>query len=182
VGTNPDGYGAAVFDGRHIYFVPYSNATGKHGEIMRYDTTGNASSYKMTYSCRGQDGFAGAPFGFSGLVNTSAGAFSVHSNTDHAAGSWRHVAVTYGGGTLSLYVDSILVDSIPATGNICTSSAPFQLGSFSQGDAFFDGALDEVRIYDRALSAGEILSHFERRKYANPEPVVNTPGAEETYP
>jgi hypothetical protein len=182
VGTNPDGYVAAVFDGRHIYFAPYHNTTGKHGEIMRYDTTGNASSYKLGYSCRGQDGFGSAPFGFSGLINTSAGAFSVHSNTDHAAGTWHHIALTYDGSTLSLYLDSTLVDSLPATGNICTSSAPFQLGSFSQGASYMDGFLDEVRVYNRALPANEILAHFERRKYANPEPVVNAPGAEETAP
>ena len=42
--------------------------------------------------------------------------------------------------------------------------------------------MDDVRLYGRALPAGEILTQFERRKYANPEPVVNAPGAEETSP
>jgi len=34
-------YGGAVFDGRYVYFVPYINADGHHGEVLRYDTTGD---------------------------------------------------------------------------------------------------------------------------------------------
>ncbi|MHC4598353.1 MAG: LamG domain-containing protein, partial [Planctomycetota bacterium] len=183
LGSDPDGYWGAVFDGRYIYFVPYGNATGQHGEIMRYDVVGTGGSYKLVYSCAGQDGaFSGAPFGISGIINTNQGAFSVHSSTDLAAGSWHHVAITYDGTTLSLYVDASLADSIPATGNIFTTTAPVRIGTFNQGTNLYDGSLDEVRIYNRALPASEILTHFERRKYANPEPVVNAPGSEETSP
>ena len=40
VGTDPDGYYGAVFDGRYVYFVPYNNGSGQHGEVLRYDTNG----------------------------------------------------------------------------------------------------------------------------------------------
>jgi hypothetical protein len=40
VGTDPDGYWGAVFDGRYVYFVPWNNGSGYHGEVLRYDTTG----------------------------------------------------------------------------------------------------------------------------------------------
>ncbi len=32
------GYSGAIFDGRHIYFVPYAGGAGHHGEVLRYDT------------------------------------------------------------------------------------------------------------------------------------------------
>ena len=38
VGTDPDGYGGAVFDGQSVYFAPYHNGTENHGEVLRYDT------------------------------------------------------------------------------------------------------------------------------------------------
>lgn len=39
VGTDPDGYAGALFDGRYVYFSPDHNGTARHGEVMRYDTT-----------------------------------------------------------------------------------------------------------------------------------------------
>jgi len=39
VGSDPDGYTEALFDGRYLYFVPFNNGTETHGEVLRYDTT-----------------------------------------------------------------------------------------------------------------------------------------------
>ena len=41
VGFDPDGYKGVIGDGRYIYFVPYWNGAVSHGEILRYDSTGN---------------------------------------------------------------------------------------------------------------------------------------------
>ncbi|GAG48934.1 unnamed protein product, partial [marine sediment metagenome] len=41
VGTDPDGYAGAVFDGRYVYFVPYHNGSDYHGEVLRHDTWGD---------------------------------------------------------------------------------------------------------------------------------------------
>ena len=38
VGSHSIGYNDAVFDGRFVYFVPYSEMAGRHGEVLRYDT------------------------------------------------------------------------------------------------------------------------------------------------
>lgn len=40
VGTDPDGYNGAVFDGRYVYFAPYYKSAQMHGEVLRYDTQG----------------------------------------------------------------------------------------------------------------------------------------------
>jgi hypothetical protein len=39
IGYNATGYNDAVFDGRYVYFVPFYNSTGSHGEALRYDTS-----------------------------------------------------------------------------------------------------------------------------------------------
>jgi hypothetical protein len=69
---------------------------------------------------------------------------------------WTHLAATYDGTTMKLYVNGILVASQPQSGPIVTSGNPLQIGGDSFYGQYFIGAIDEVRIYDRALSASEV--------------------------
>lgn len=73
-------------------------------------------------------------------------------------GDWHHVAGTYDGNQLRLYVDGGLVDSEDYVGSINSTSNPVNIGRNSQQTGrLYEGAIDEVRIYNRALSEGEIL-------------------------
>ena len=73
---------------------------------------------------------------------------------------WHHAAGTYDGSTVKIYSDGYLVDSIATTGPIGKGSNPLIFGGMSDGSggmtAGFEGWLDDVRIYDRALTAEEI--------------------------
>ena len=74
-------------------------------------------------------------------------------------GRWHHVAGTYDGTFRLLYVDGKLVDRQYYRGTIFAVSQPFGIGfdGIADGNAeWFEGAVDDVRIYDRALSAKEI--------------------------
>jgi len=77
-------------------------------------------------------------------------------------GVWTHLAVTYDGTTLRLYVNGVLRNSVAAAGGITASTAPLRIGGntvFSvPGTEYFAGLIDEVRIYNRALSAAEITA------------------------
>ena len=77
---------------------------------------------------------------------------------DSFNGSWHHVAGTFDGTQLRLYVDGSLADSMDYTGTIATTTYPVNIGRNSQNtDRLYEGAIDEVRIYNRALTEGEIL-------------------------
>jgi len=77
---------------------------------------------------------------------------------DSFNGVWHHVAGTFDGNQLRLYVDGSLADSMDYTGAIATSTYPVNIGRNSQETGrLYEGAIDEVRIYNRALSEGEIL-------------------------
>jgi hypothetical protein len=181
IGTDPDGYIGAVFDGRYAYFAPYHNGSVYHAEVLRYDTTGANASFKLAWSRLDQSGgLSGAPFGISAIVNTTEGAYSVSDNTLRAPGDWHHVAMTFDGTALRLYVDGGLVSSRTVSGSISASWAPVVLGSFFEAGRGLRGDLDEIRMYDRALSAGEILAHSQRRLFADPEPAAGAAGPEET--
>jgi hypothetical protein len=77
---------------------------------------------------------------------------------------WRHFAVTYSKGLAqrTLYVNGVLVQTLPVSGGALTTDGNDQLffGAHGGGSHFFRGGLDDVRIYDGALSAGQVALLF----------------------
>jgi hypothetical protein len=70
--------------------------------------------------------------------------------------NYSHIAVTYNGSTLVFYVNGVATRSTPATGNIQTSTMPLRIGGNMIWGEYFQGQIDDVRVYNRALSASEI--------------------------
>ena len=69
------------------------------------------------------------------------------------ANTWSYLTETYDGSTLRLYVNGTQVASTAHTGTIATSTNPLQIGGDSLYGQFFAGLIDEVRVYNRALTA-----------------------------
>jgi hypothetical protein len=72
--------------------------------------------------------------------------------------AWTHLAVTYDGATLTLLFNGQPQNSVALTGAIMTSVQPLFIGGDPTYGNFFSGMIDEIRIYDRALSQAEIQS------------------------
>lgn len=74
--------------------------------------------------------------------------------------TWTHLASTYNGSTLSVWVNGVRSGSMAVSGTTCQNDRPLAVGAKNypagQPEAFWDGLLDDVRIYRRALSATEI--------------------------
>jgi hypothetical protein len=98
-------------------------------------------------------GGALVPAGGGTLAGTIVGTFARHSVP---VDRWSHLAVTYDGARLRLYVDGREVADRAAAGRIQTSPDPLWMGGNRPYGEHFDGAIDEVRVYDRALSEREI--------------------------
>jgi hypothetical protein len=73
-----------------------------------------------------------------------------------SANVWTHVASTYDGTTLRLYLNGVEAASTVVSGPIATSPGPLRIGGNSLWGEYFQGRLDEVRIYNRALTPAEI--------------------------
>ena len=75
--------------------------------------------------------------------------------------TWHHGAITFDSGTLKFYIDGVLDNTISALGPLTqfAESAVLQIG-YCEGGGNFNGKIDEVRIYNRALSDAEILKLF----------------------
>jgi hypothetical protein len=72
-------------------------------------------------------------------------------------GTWYHLVGTYDGTTVDIYLDgnNALSTSFTHPGNIDTNAEGIVIG-MRNDDCFFDGLIDEVRIWDRALTDTEI--------------------------
>ncbi|MBC8095007.1 MAG: immunoglobulin domain-containing protein, partial [Akkermansiaceae bacterium] len=73
---------------------------------------------------------------------------------------WYHVAMTYNGSELSLYVNGVLDRSEPLTGPIITTAQPLIIGGSVPGPWDFNGRVDELSLYHRALNSNEIAGIF----------------------
>ncbi len=83
---------------------------------------------------------------------------SIDSTTVMTGNVWHHVAATFDGVTMRLYIDGVLEASRAYTGNPVTSDEAVYIGNNStQGDRYLPGLIDEVRIYDNTLSQNDII-------------------------
>jgi hypothetical protein len=69
---------------------------------------------------------------------------------------WTHVALTYDGATIRRYVNGVLAGSRPQTGRLPASSRPLRFGGNAVWPEWFRGRLDEIRVYERALTARQL--------------------------
>ncbi len=83
-------------------------------------------------------------------------------------GQWHHVAGVYDGMNMYLYVDGTLDVSQAGTGTIAQNSYPVHIGGNAEASGLlFNGLIDEVSIYNRALTASEIQADYEAGKGSN---------------
>ena len=69
---------------------------------------------------------------------------------------WAHLALVYDGTALILYKDGEEVVRKPTAGELMTNQEPVTIGSRWESGQSYRGAIDDVRIYNRALSQEEI--------------------------
>ncbi|HDH00307.1 MAG TPA: PEP-CTERM sorting domain-containing protein [Nitrospirae bacterium] len=93
--------------------------------------------------------------------NTGAYAFNTQrSDTVISADSWHHLVFTYDGPGYNFYLDGTLdgSGSLSTTIRDIDSSPQFYIGARGdrQPGEFYEGIIDDIRIYDRALSGSEV--------------------------
>jgi hypothetical protein len=165
----PAGYGMAMeFDGET--YVDCSNdprldVTGPFsgGIWIRPDTLGGPDSVaplckagvgwswqlRFAWGSGGQDDIIGWQF------NAPEGSTWIYVGKPLPVGEWYHVAASHDGETVRCYLDGVETDSAPMT---AINSSPSSLLIGSEGWGFhWIGGIDEVVIYDRALSENEVL-------------------------
>ena len=105
-------------------------------------------------------------------------AFTVFSQTHAVTGAYYHVSAVKTATTFSIYVNGVLEDTRALPSFTDSNSANLLIGANALEGAHLNGLIDEVEIFNRALSASEIqaIAHAERGKCkATPTPRHRTP-------
>lgn len=86
----------------------------------------------------------------------------IHFNAACQMATWTHVVYTYdrGVGVLCQYVDGTLREEHPYSSAIQVNDMNLQIGRRLPGQYYFDGSIDELRIYSRALSSNEVSALY----------------------
>ena len=89
-------------------------------------------------------------------TNQNGGTISVEAATALGTGAWAHIVATNSNGTYRLYVNGTEVQS--GSGTLINGGTLAMIGRF--GGGYWNGFIDDVRIYSRALSAAEIKAIY----------------------
>jgi ligand-binding sensor domain-containing protein len=105
-------------------------------------------------------------YGYQIIIDKNGLGGGVYTNTStglglgtptHKFDVWRHVVITYDGTKMIYYVDGVETGRLPAIGDIYyTLNDAVSLGQDGTAGSFFKGLIDEVRIYDRAITEDEV--------------------------
>jgi hypothetical protein len=166
--------GALLFDGSGDYVsTPSSPSLNVSGQGLTIETWANITSSSSTdYVLIGKPWTAGTqgtpPYQF-GIEFDANGAKTLDfyfGDTNGATrgpfsmspplGTWTHIAYTFDGAMVRGYVDGALKVSTAAAGSIQARPTPLQLGVDGGLNQGYKGRLDDVRIYNRALSPSEL--------------------------
>jgi Concanavalin A-like lectin/glucanases superfamily/Secretion system C-terminal sorting domain len=153
--TYPAGYSPTLnhyYNGQHDVTIEawvYTNSTNSLQTIV-----GNYVGSNMTFLLRLDDLYP-AFWVDNGIFTSVVGATQLSQNT------WYHIAGTWDGTDLKIYVNGVLDGSEPCTGNFVTNTDPFKIGGgLSNGTEYFSGKIHGVRFWNTAKPESEIASQM----------------------
>ncbi len=133
---------------------------GRNPRIVQKGTTvlgGDAAGayVLMIYTSAGTPYIARVALSIGGTVYVATG------TSAFVPGEWRYVSVVREGTALRVFVDGVLekTETIPAA-DVDQHDQVLKMGESDNTDGALDGRLDDVRIYNRALSAEEIAAQY----------------------
>ena len=118
------------------------------------------------------------------------GSIRMTNNTSHGLkwgegrpllNEWYHIALTYDGSQMKLYVNGQEKSSKAVAGELKVNSRPVSFGSDNGAQKFFKGTIDDVRIYSQALTAEEIQAIYNGQQGTDSDG-DGVPDDEDAYP
>ena len=131
-------------------WVKLDDVTAKHWIVSKYYIDGTDEyGYELE--------FDNSVFYFA--IRSGSSGSKVISGGWAVVGQWYHVVGTYDGSYVRLFINGKLVAQGSWSYSIGTNNEPLCIGCRTGGNFYFDGIIDEVRIYKRALTPEEIWWH-----------------------
>jgi len=159
---------ALDFDGDNDYVEvsdsPSLNISGNQTTIESWFKTSNVhdgaivwKSYNTFNPTYGFSYFGSAYGAIYGRITNSTGDTKSVGFGWVADGQWHHLAMTYNGSIINLYMDGKLNTSTTLNGNILPFTSNVIIGDRETDHMYFNGTIDSVRIYNKALTPDETI-------------------------
>jgi len=134
----------------------YPTSTGLDYRIISKSNGGSSDDYSLTHDASEELRFR---------VTAAGGELEFDTSGDQVPqNEWTHVTGVYDGADMFVYINGTkLSGSTSQNGTITDSNAELSIGGHANaGSRFFPGKIDEARVYNRAMSAGEIKFLYNR--------------------
>ncbi len=92
----------------------------------------------------------------------TSGNQNVYAGSSLPVNTWTHLAVTYNSASVRLYINGTQVAAKAQTAPLTASTGALRIGGSQTYGALFKGRIDEVRVYNRALSGSEITTDMKK--------------------
>jgi hypothetical protein len=140
-----------------IYPKAYPSGTAGAEIVSKWFGGNNQNSYTTSIDSSGR---AYLLVSWNGLANTPSVDYGIVYTT-HAVplNQWNHFAATYDGATLSVYLNGVLENQAGWTKGLFPGTAPLVIGA-NYVSSVFNGLIDEVSIYNRALLGTEVQAIY----------------------
>lgn len=146
------------------WFNPASTATTR--TLVSKDSASTALCYNLTMNAGGT---------VSMTVNTNNGPATATSTTTLVTGNWYHIAGTYDGSNINLYINGALAGTALQTGSVTANNGPIYLGRTGGATPqYFTGGIEEVRIWSTARTAAQLRAgmHTSVAPFSDPNMVA----------
>ena len=139
-----------------------TDVTGSYKKIFITSENNGTQNVTAVYLSLGNSASSGAYFGVYNTSNTNATA--LHGSY-LSTGTWTHLTGTYDGSNVKIYVNGSLSSTTSLTGNIRTGSNGIgRISGYMSGNEIWDGKLASLKVYNKALTAAEVLSNYNATK------------------
>jgi len=118
----------------------------------QYLATGDQKSWRLVNNSSEETVFA---LSDDGLATTD-----VRATTSFPTNQWNHLAVTYDDIQMILYTNAVPLATNAYTGGIFDSTANFKVGANNNVSTYLNGRIDELIVFDRAITAAEVLNIY----------------------
>lgn len=175
-------YSITVYNGE--LYAGLGNSQSQDAEVYKYNGSiwtkiggdGLDNSWTIRDMIYGITVFNGSLYVAIGSINTSSGSSSaaiykygqnavLTSTTSSFDTNWHHIAASYDGSTMKIYIDGVEDASLAAGGSITDKSLPLLFGTSygnagaGLGEGFFAGLIDEIRISNIARTSFNTTSY-----------------------
>jgi hypothetical protein len=166
---------AAVFNGSSsLITVPTLSGFTNYNFTMSFwfNSTSTATSYFMDfrnpiYMEFGYDVGSGAYNNTYSFIIYTGSQYAVHSSANLRDGNWHHIAVTYDGATLKMYIDNGVPITSTINDNTQYAGTGNVIGGAVGGSSIMNGSIDQVRIFSSALSDSQVTELYNEKPCAD---------------